>query len=111
MASLREVENEVAIEEQFIGNFGKESDNHYTWGKTQARPITAAKRRGIKGPRVSMNDMLGLPPGLFGFVDEGSPELIIPNSPDRSPLLPLPLEIREDLCEISHIQKTHHSSA
>jgi hypothetical protein len=105
MASLREVENEVAIEEQFIGNFAKESDNHYTWGKTQARPITAAKRRGIKGPRVSMKDMLGLPPGLFGFVDEDSPELIIPNSPDRSPLLRLPLEIREKIYAKSLIFK------
>jgi hypothetical protein len=95
MASLRELENEVTIEEQFIGMFGKDSDNHYTWGKTEAKPILAVKRRRKKGPNLSQ--LAGFPSNLFGSFDEGSPEPTIPNSPDRSPFLRLPLEIREKI--------------
>ena len=51
MASLRNLENEVTIEQNFIGLFGAQSDNHYTWGKTEAKPIAAIRRRGaIRSP-------------------------------------------------------------
>ena len=95
MASLRELENEVTIEEQFIGMFGKDSDHHYTWGKTEAKPITAVRRK--RKNRLSLSKLTGFPPSLFGSFDEGSPEPNIPNSPDRSPFLRLPLEIREKI--------------
>ena len=97
MESLRNLENEVTVEENFIGLFGAHSDNHYTWGKTEAKPIAAIRRKGAKGPRLRMKDIAGLPRGLFPFLDVGSPEPTIPNSPNRSPFLRLPLEIREKI--------------
>jgi hypothetical protein len=95
MASLRNLETEETIEENFIGLFSSRSDNHYTWGKTEAKPIAAIRRKGGKGPRLSMRQLAGLPRGLFPFIIEDSPEPTIPNSPDRSPLLRLSFEIRE----------------
>lgn len=96
MASLRELETEVTIEENFIGLFGNHSDNHYTWGKTEAKPIVATKRKRRNGA-LSIRELAGFPPSLFGSFDEGPPEPIIPNSPDRSPFLRLSQEIREKI--------------
>jgi hypothetical protein len=95
MASLRTLETEVTIEENFIGLFGAHSDTHYTWGKTEAKPIAAIKRKGGKGPRLRMKQIGGFPRGLFPWMGEDSPEPIIPNSPYRSAFLRLSLEIRE----------------
>ena len=98
MASLRDLETEEDIEENFKGLFGEQSESHYTWGRTESKPIVAIKRKGPKAPRLgkmAMGKMPG-PPGLFAQF-EGTPEPAMPNSPDRSPLLRLPLEVREKI--------------
>jgi hypothetical protein len=94
MASLRNIEDVEDIEKQFIGIFGVNSDNHHTWGKTEDRPISATKRARKKA-RMSMAALMGMISGRPAQSD--SPEPIIPNSPDRSIFLRLPLEIREKI--------------
>ena len=105
MASLRNLEDEAAIEGQFIGLFNTHSDNHYTWGKTAVKPIIAIKRRAKKPIQLTKKDLQGFPKGFFPTFEEGSPEPIIPNSADHSPFLRLPLEIREEIYAISLIFK------
>ncbi|KAG0645334.1 hypothetical protein D0Z07_8912 [Hyphodiscus hymeniophilus] len=105
MASLRNLENEETIEENFTGLFGDSSESHYTWGKTQTEPIAAVRRRSRKVPQFTARDLKGFPRGFFGFSEEVAPEPIIANSPDRSPFLRLPLEVREKIYARSLILK------
>jgi hypothetical protein len=92
LTSLRNLEDEITLESDFVGYFGATSESHCTWGKTETQPIAATKRKG-KAPRFKKNSAKDNIAALFDSGENLGPK--IPNSAERSFFLRFPLEIRE----------------
>jgi len=97
MASLQNLENEENHEEYFVALMGKNSESHGTWGKTKTGPISPIRKKG-KTSRFRNYLTRGNFDSMFGMGwEEADPTMVIQNSPDRSPLLGVPLEVREKI--------------
>jgi len=94
IASLRALEDEVTLESDFVGYFGKTSESHSTWGKSVNQPIPAAKKKG-RAPRMKKNLYQDGIAALFGLREATSDGE--PNGPGRSYFLRWPLEVREKI--------------
>lgn len=93
VASLATLEDETTLEEDFVGLFGKTSDNHLTWGKNQNLPIAATRRKGRGKNRQTINPLAH----MFSYREDTEK---VPNSPERSFFLNFPLEIRERIYQL-----------
>lgn len=81
MESLRELEDEVSLEADFIGYFGATAESHWTWGKTETQPILATKKKG-RAPRFKKTAADSAFATQVGREDPLC--LRIPNSPVRT---------------------------
>ncbi|RDW64831.1 hypothetical protein BP6252_10482 [Coleophoma cylindrospora] len=79
--------------------FHQNSTVHYTWGKTESYGIIAPRRkrrRTVPKMKVGPNNLAG-----YSIFDDLAmdPEPIVPNSPERSGIFRIPLEVRELIYE------------
>lgn len=93
VASLAALEDEKALEDQFVELFNMSSGSHMTWGKTQNQPIIATRRKGRCKKRHAINMGAGRAV-IYGYREDSEE---VPNSPQSSILLGFPLEIREKI--------------
>jgi hypothetical protein len=96
-STLRNFENEATHEVMLHRLNQRNPGSHNTWGSIVTGPMSAIKKKG-KAPRVK-NHFTGngsLAP-LFEQSSNEEPTMLIPNSPDRSPLLGIPAEVRENI--------------
>lgn len=95
--SLLNIEDEKDHERDFFRLNGKTPETHATWGRTGTGAISAikSKKKGLKAQNY-FSGLASIGP-LFGKNDQAESTLLIPNSPDRSPLLGFPVEVREKI--------------
>ncbi|RDW68441.1 hypothetical protein BP5796_09098 [Coleophoma crateriformis] len=75
--------------------FHQNSTVHYTWGKTESYGIIAPRRKRRRTvPKMKVDPKLSAGYTIFDDL-KMVPEPIIPNSPERSGILRIPLEVRE----------------
>lgn len=93
IASLKNLEDEVTLEDDFVGYFGEASESHYTWGRTVTEPITATKkRRNRAGVKLYGGGDIR---GLLGLGEEEVERDQRPNGGERSYFLRWGVEVRE----------------
>jgi hypothetical protein len=97
LSKLQAPDDEETHEEDFFLMTGQTSDSHASWGSARTGPISSIKKR-RKGPRIqNYFSGLGSLAPLFQKSGDVETTMIIPNSPDRSPFLGIPLEVREKI--------------
>lgn len=96
-STLYDFEDEKTHENMYHDLNKQNPGSHETWGATRTGALSSIKKKG-KAPRLeNYFTGQGSLAALFRVRSDEEPTMIIPNGPDTSRLLGLPVEVRENI--------------
>lgn len=95
--TLRKFEDERKHEEMISALDDQVPGNREQWGNLITGEISSLKKKGRLSKVQNYFSGCGSLASLFGQTSNEETTILIPNSPDRSPLLGIPIEVRENI--------------